>query len=126
MIKLTIPRLPPSPNGKGGYLRMHWAKRRKDKEEWKWEIVAQLLLEPGMAPVDPWVLVRTAPRCKVKVRIHQVRARKLDRDNLWASVKNIVDAIVICGLARGDSEKWMDLSVSQETGKPHRTEITIE
>ena len=121
MLKLTIPRIPPSPNGPGGYLRLHWTKRRKDKEAWKWEVMRATAKVRGIGD-----MFKPAPSRRVKVTIHQVRARLLDRDNLWASVKHICDSIVVCGLARDDSEKWMDLSVSQETGKDHRTEITIE
>ena len=117
-MKLTIPRIPPSPNGTSGYLRLHWASRRKDKATWKAEIELALR-SSGPAMLE---LART----KVRVTVHQVRGRKLDRDNLWASVKNIVDAIVLCGLAVDDDDRWMDLHVTQETGKEHRTEITVE
>lgn len=117
MLKLTIPRIPVGPNGPRGLFRMHWSARRRDRQEWTLEIAAAVRAAPG-APE----FCATGFR---NVTIHQVRRRRLDHDNLHASCKHVLDALVSAGLIVDDSPGWITLIVTQEAGKPNRTEITI-
>jgi hypothetical protein len=55
-----------------------------------------------------------------------MRKRALDRDNLWASVKPLVDALTFWCLIFDDSEKWIDLDCRQVIGKEKITIINIE
>jgi len=47
------------------------------------------------------------------VDIISYRKRLLDRDNLWASCKPILDGLKHFGMIRDDSEKWIDLACFQ-------------
>lgn len=118
MIRLTIPRIPIGPNGPKGLFRLHWAARRKDRDAWALEIQVAMRGVP-----KPPLFAATGFK---HVTIHQVRRRKFDHDNLTASCKHILDALVSAGLIVDDSPGWIALKVTQETGKEHRTEITIE
>ena len=119
IIRLTVPEIPVSPNGPGGLFRIHWGQRKRMFEAWAWH-VSVALNRLGNGPRLPEALKR-----RRKVFIYQVRTRRLDRDNLWASVKPICDALKKNKLIFDDSEKWIELEVTQSTGKPNKTEITI-
>jgi hypothetical protein len=54
-----------------------------------------------------------------------VRKRLLDPDNLVASCKPIFDAVVHWGLIFDDDREHLAIEVTQEKGKPCRTEIKI-
>jgi len=69
--------------------------------------VVQPTLDPQAQGQD-----ESAPR--VVVRIVQSRRRLLDAENLWASVKHIVDGLKTAGLIRDDSPKEIVLQVVQE------------
>ncbi len=115
MISLTIPEVPRGPNGHAGLLRMHWRVRNQYRDRWYWLIRAAL---PVM------VLEPQTERCKV--RIHQVRKRRLDPDNLVASVKYVLDSLIRWGVIKDDSPGWIELTVTQEAGRPCRTLIEVE
>lgn len=66
---------------------------------------------------------------RARVRITRKSTGRLDRDNLWASVKSLLDGLQKAGLIIGDSETDIDLEVSQErvkTRDAQGTEIVIE
>ena len=76
---LTIPEVPPS----GNILkRMHWARYSKLLERWWWLVRTA----SGFASVPP-------PTGKRRLTITRHAARTLDRDNLYASVKPVVDVL---------------------------------
>jgi Holliday junction resolvase RusA-like endonuclease len=108
-----IPVVPLSPNVS---LRRYWGARRKDLARYE----AEMLYAVGN--------VRFASRLNKKaiMKIHQVRKRRLDPDNLVGSCKLLIDACRYLELIRDDSEKWLSLQVSQETGRPVRTLIEIQ
>jgi len=114
-MRLVINDIPKSPNGSQGLLRMHWAARGKYNQYWKLLIRSQF----RSLPEDP-------PDTKKKVSISQMRRRLLDRDNLYASCKPILDAMTRCNLIRDDSEEWIELHVTQVTGKQKITVIEVE
>jgi Holliday junction resolvase RusA-like endonuclease len=67
------------------------------------------------------------PDKKRKVKIVVYRGKLLDKDNLYAGCKGVIDAMRDINLLRNDSPKWLDLTVSQEIDRLNpRTEIEIE
>lgn len=116
-IRLSIPDIPVGPNGRFGLMRMHWTKRRKYAEKWEWQ-VRKAMGYPG---------ILEAPPDKARVTITQHRKRVMDTDNLYASCKVLLDALVNWQLLYDDSPGHCELSVKQQATKddPH-TDITIE
>ena len=112
-MQIVINDIPVSPNGPGGLLRMHWATRKRYNDMWK------IMVRQQITPQNP-------PEGKMSVRITQNRRRRLDPDNLVASCKPILDALVAWGLIRDDSEKYCHLEVRQTTGIYAETSIEIE
>lgn len=55
------------------------------------------------------------------VRIIRVSTRLLDKDNLYGSVKPLLDQLCASGLIPGDREDQIELDVTQQKVK-HRTE----
>ena len=61
------------------------------------------------------------------VAIRSYRARLLDQDNLEASKKPLLDAIVRAGLAFDDGPRSMHSTISQTVNAAHRrTEVDLE
>jgi len=116
-LTLTIPRVPVGPNGPGGLLRMHYMRRSKYNYVWLKEIRAQI--------PEPMSMSGEGFQRSI-VQIHQVRVALLDPDNLVASVKPCLDAMVHWGILKNDDAGHIDLRVTQEKGKPRRTEIRVD
>ena len=95
-------------------LRMHWTKRAKIRDDYYMAIIEQIEY-PMMAK-----------EIKAKVIILSRRSRLLDKDNLYAGAKPLVDALKKSGLIWDDSPRWINLKVRQviDAGNP-RTEIEI-
>jgi hypothetical protein len=110
-VRLTLPDIPKSPNRRRGE---HWSRSSKYAEYWKQLVRAQI--DNSHKP----------QRKRCTVTISQMRKRALDRDNLWASVKPLVDALTFWCLIFDDSEKWIDLDCRQVIGKEKITIINIE
>jgi len=110
---LTIPRVPLSPNQ---LLGKHWSAKAKEKKEWGWELMAALPTK--------W---EKALERKMRVTITIHNARQYDRDNSWASVKPILDAMKGLGMIVDDRAEFCDLTVLQEksTRKEKRTVIEV-
>jgi len=97
-------------------LRMHWAKRAKIQKDYYSAIyvVIPIYLHPPK-------------QRKRKVIITSYRKRLLDKDNLYAGTKPLVDALKKAGLIWDDSPKWINLEVKQAVdGKNQRTEVEIK
>jgi len=111
-MKLVIPAIPPSPNR---ILGKHWSVKAGEKNAWVLLVRGQVLPKP----VQKF-------RCRVAIRLFH--PRQYDKDNLYASVKPVVDALKHWRLIRDDSSEWLDLDVQQEKcpKKFQRTEIYIE
>lgn len=109
-MRLIIDDVPESLNK---VLRMHWAKRKRYNDQWYVLIRAQVRPTRKKAP-------------KMKVVISQMRRRLLDKDNLYGSVKPIVDGMRYAGIIRDDTPEWIDLDVRQQVGKVKMTVIDIE
>ena len=106
----TFPRVPVTLNR---FVRLHWAARHRDLKSWKTWVLAtcgkELIVEK-----------------RVKLKIAVYRKRRQDHDNARDSVKNLVDALSALGWLHNDSPKWLDLEVTEELGKPERTEVEWE
>jgi len=63
---------------------------------------------------------------RVFVVIAQFRTRKLDRDNLYGSVKELVDGLVASEIIQGDSEEEIELLVTQQIVKKNQIKTLIE
>lgn len=108
----SISKNPPAPNNVG-LLRMHWAARRKLYDKWK-------------------VMVRAAAgtsRMPGEVVVHVTRryaVHPLDPDNLYASMKFLLDAMVHHKIIDGDNAKVIkDLKVVQEKSKMKDIGVTV-
>lgn len=111
---LVIPNyLPPSLNA---LLRVHWAQRRRLKQECK-DLVAAYAKMDGMKPA-------TGKR-KVSLQLTLTgRKQAFDADNIW---KAVLDALVTAGLLVDDSPKWCETGeVAQARGSCCETRIVLE
>jgi hypothetical protein len=113
-MRLILPDIPVGLNGSKGLLRMHHVKRSKYNAYWKH-------------------LVRSAidnshktPKGKQVVYVSQIRRRLLDPDNLAASCKPILDALVAWKIIKDDSTKHIELIPLQTSGKAKTTIVLIE
>jgi len=96
-------------------LRMHWSKRAKIQRDYYSAIYVAFP-----------VYLSAPKRKKKKVVITSYRKRLLDKDNLYAGAKPLVDALEKAGLIWDDSPKWINLEVKQAVdGKNQRTEVGI-
>jgi Holliday junction resolvase RusA-like endonuclease len=93
---------------------MHWGPRKRYGDLWRTLIRAEI--DNSHKPC----------RKKMRVVISQMRKRLLDPDNLVASVKPILDALVDWKLIKDDSNEWIELDVRQTTGKEPMTIIHIQ
>lgn len=92
---------PPGLNSSRGLLRRHWTKRSNDRDS-----LLLLLRAPGPLP---------SVGGPARVRYVRTYARgPLDPDNLAASAKPILDALVRLGVLVDDSPAYLDLVPEQE------------
>ena len=110
-MKLIIPDIPKSPNKRRGE---HWGAAKRYAKYWK--DLVRSCIDNSHAPC----------RTRQRVIIVQMRKRKLDPDNLSASVKPCLDALTHWKLIRDDSDKWIELDCRQQIGKVKTTIIVIE
>lgn len=111
-MRLDIPDVPPSPNRLRG---KHWGVKKQLGDYWSSLVRAEIL--PQKCPVR---------KRKAVVVLHH--SRLYDKDNAYASVKPVVDALTRWGLIVDDSKEWLDLEVQQAKclHKQRHTVIEIE
>ena len=96
---------------------MHWTERRLRKKDYGW-----LLIKAGARDVQPAEAYE-----KRAVDIHSYREKLLDPDNLYGSVKLLLDSMEDLGLIWDDGPEYLSLSVSQKIDRKNlRTEIIIK
>ena len=95
---------------------MHWAVRKKRLEEVTLEVLALTRHRLDF---------RRPPGASARVTIERVSPRLLDRDNLYGGAKLLIDAMKRLDLIRDDSDRWVDLVVTQARG-PARTMVRLE
>ena len=127
MIRIEIPRVPPSPNEKK---YRHFRAKRRLLHLWmeEFSVCAPRGLPKDPAfPDHPDMLRRfLPPEGKQIVRIHQLRKRELDKDNLYASVTPLANALRYVGLILDDSPQHIDLRATQGKCGRLRPSTTIE
>lgn len=115
-MKIILDAVPPSFNS---YDRLHWAQKKNLREQFGQLVMFALFEQGWRMPVDS----KDVPRMSVRILI--CRPRRLDRENLWASVKPVLDGMRDIRALRNDSEVWLDLDVKQEVSRIPRMEISI-
>ena len=113
-MKIIIKGVVPMLNGKDGMLRGHWSKRKKLKDQYYYEILSQ---KPDKF------------EGKVKICLTRYGMSVPDPDNVGASGKLILDALVMAKVIQDDS---MDIVTDYTVKfckckrKEQRTEVSIE
>lgn len=79
-------------------LRVHWGARRNYTAGF--EKIAEVFRRESNIP---------PAKKRRELYVIQYRRRPLDKDNLYGSVKPLVDGLKKAGLLVDDSEKWLDL-----------------
>lgn len=120
LIKLIVWQVPKSLNGLLRMYKYPW-KYAKYRDDWGW------VLKAAASPNERSALGQMAKSGKrMKVNISMQHTRLYDRDNLYGSVKPVVDSLVELGWLVGDSDKRVDLAVTQVKGQPDKTIILME
>lgn len=102
---LEIPRVPSSPN----YLRgKHWRVRWRESKLWNEEVGLAILQAKHREP----------PYQRAQVTINRRSRGQLDDDNLWGSVKPVIDALRHAAILVNDSPDHIKLTVTQSRGIP--------
>jgi hypothetical protein len=114
--KFILDVVPPSFNV---YDRMHWGEKKRLREQFGRLVMFGLFEQGWRMPAD----AKDVPRMSVRILI--CRPRRFDRENLWASVKPVLDGMRDIKALRNDSEVWLDLDVKQEVSRIPRMEISI-
>lgn len=124
-LEITIPRVPPSANElKRKYRNPHVYKRLR--EMWEQEIM--VAIRPEIRNRIRGFIHKTDPPAKMRLVVRCFRKRLLDTDNLYASLKPVLDSMVSLNLLHDDSEKFLSLEVSQDTtgkGLKPKTILTL-
>lgn len=119
-VKITVPRSTESNNElKRKYRNQHVY--RKLRESWQRDIYI-LTKKQDVRDLRAHVDLQT----RVKVSIHTLRSKLLDRDNLFGGIKPCLDAIKNLGFIVDDREEFCLLDVTQERNPGKFTFITIE
>ena len=92
--------------------RQHWAVKRKDKQIWAVFIRNQMRLNKVRFTED---------KEKHSIEIISLRSRKLDYDNLVGGCKYLIDAMIQEKLIYDDAPDYLDIKISQEINKKHKT-----
>lgn len=109
MITLTVPAAPP---GMNALMRMHWRQRVKTLTLWKRLIWSARCQISGSPPV---------PFKKANVTVERRSPGQLDPDNLYASMKVVLDSLKDQKFIEDDSPNHINLIVTQVRGKAQTT-----
>lgn len=105
IVTITITKLAPGPNGPKGLLNMHWRARHRLKDMWLLYVLEQ---RPSR-----W---KAATGVAVHITRHS-SGKEMDPDNLYASCKFVLDALVRGRIIVDDSPEHITLTVSHEKAK---------
>ena len=131
-VRISLPYAPVSGNQ---YSAMHHHVKKNYKEKWRTMIFVSL-----SSRIDrEWLLAMAKLGKRMKVEIAVTHPRLFDKDNLYQGVKPLVDCLraykfnpkqpenfMGLGYLAGDSEKEIDLIVTQQKGKAPQTVFMIE
>ena len=93
--------------------RQHWAIKRKANQTYQLFIRNQMRLKK----------IKADEQKKYKLVILSYRKKKLDVDNLYGGIKNLLDALVDEGFIYDDSPDYIDLNIAQYISKKYETII---
>ena len=110
MIRINIPRVPPSPNEKK---YRHFRAKKELRELWEVELWVNAPKGIPKAHYELRADKFIPPEGKQIVRIHQLRKKELDKDNLYASVTPVINAMRFVGLILDDSPQHIELKATQ-------------
>jgi Holliday junction resolvase RusA-like endonuclease len=111
MISITVPLVPPSPNVlRRQFRNPHEYKRLREV----WE--HSLAYAVGSATLKRELQEQAMTR-RVRVRITIHHSRRYDEDNIYGSIKPVLDALRNVGYIHDDNRKWIDLELRQEDGR---------
>src|SRR5665213_150669 len=96
--------------------RQHWAVRHRWNKLWQDSVQAGLWENKRRIGGVPYL------KARVQITLHTMKL--LDKDNAYASVKPIVDALKVYGVIVDDRLDCIDLTVSQEQVK-HRADEKV-
>lgn len=115
-IELTIPELLPSLNSMAG--RGHWTAYHRDKKRWRdWVLVAKL---------NQAKLYGTPKYARARLEIDRYCVQPVkDADNLGASTKWLLDAIVAHGILADDSTEHIGTPKIQQIRCPRAEQRTV-
>lgn len=125
VLRLEVPEPIPSLNRVYG---RHWSAKYRQRKQWGWLIRAALLDVSHDSEHNLALLALRGHVCasgRVGVRAETWRPRVLDRDNLIAGAKGIIDCLRAECLIVDDSPKWIEETVVQHVGMPHRTVLEL-
>lgn len=89
--------------------RAHWSRQRRERDAWLTLLHIALVNLCGRLTMP-----RPEKRCAVTITSHRNRL-VLDKGNLVGGAKELVDAMVMCGLMRDDSDEWAEFTYLQAT-----------
>lgn len=97
----------------------------------KWRFTASRKRQAAKREIGAWIFEQRVPKFAGKVHIKVVwfeKNRMRDFDNISGGVKVLLDALVIAGRIKGDSQKWLapvqhEFAIDKE--RP-RIEVTVE
>jgi hypothetical protein len=97
--------------------RMHWTARRRLKDAVKTRVFSASIR--AGAP--------RAEQRRATVTVNMVRKRRImDADNLFGSLKALMDALVYYGILEDDSMEWIDVTITQEPRRGRPVSVTVE
>ena len=120
-ITISVPRVPPSINKR---IRMnHWAYTTL-RDAWKTDIY-HLMGVKNKAVLNAWRQLREESGQKTPVIVRIEHKKMYDPDAVYGAAKTPIDCLVRLGYIRDDSEKYLELVVTQERSNTPQTVITI-
>ena len=121
MTTLTVPLVPPSANALRRKFR-HPHSYKKLREVWE-----RSLAYAATNAEERTQLKKQASCFKVRVRVTVTHAGEYDKDNFFAALKPVLDALIRIGYLHDDNSEWMELECEQQTHpRVKKTTVTIE
>lgn len=117
-VSFEVPRIPVTINRLS---REHWSKRVLHRKTWMLEIRAALGTGRKYQELRAWA------ECgdKVRVEVHVIHTKEFDPDNLYSAAKIPMDAMKGIGCLADDTNKHVELVVTQAIGKEKVTQFRI-
>lgn len=92
----------------------------KERDEWC------LLVRVAMRAQGKHHIAKPSRRRVTITRVYAGRCQEIDRDNLFAGCKALVDALVREGAVHDDAREWLELHVEQRRGETNESRVLVE